>query len=431
MEVIALPQRRRRNRSIRLRGGRAPQLPPRGTPQYLGAAAALRTRRTRVGLRFPAGLAKRQRRRNRAPRVRGSRQGRLRGLSVPNYDMGMGMSRERFSGVEQSPLSRQMGTSRPGGRVYPFHGDEEIGNVNGGNTFAVVQYPVNPGQATTFPWLSKEAQLYERYVFTQLEFYYQTTLNATSATAVGKVVYSMDFDASDAPPTSKQQAMDSEPAESCAPWENMALIIPTVQLEQCFTDAKYVRPGGLPGASDIKTYDLGNLNVVTDSNTATTALGELHVRYAGFFMNRVLEATASAPNNNSVAWFQSSGPESVVTATPYELKLATATINGLGIVNTNGSCLLPAGNYLIDVQATASDSAAEAFEFDLTLQKDGSGLITGKFKNALSIGAGEDASISLSGYISSNGTNSAVLTTTCTGAAGTLTVTGSMRIVAV
>jgi len=348
----------------------------------------------------------------------------------------MGMGREVFTSTQPSPLSRQMGTRRLGGSKYPFHGDEEVANVNGGNTFAAVQYSINPGQATLFPWLSKEAVLYEKYVFTQLEFYYQTLLNATSATAIGKVVYSVDFDAADAPPTTKQQAMDSEPAVSCAPWEYMCLSIPKSQLRQAYTDGKYVRPGGLPGATDIKTYDLGNLNVVTDSQGATTAIGELHVRYSGYFMNRVLEATTGAPNNNSVAFFQSVGNEaSGATSVAKDLALATVKANGIAAVNTAGSFVLPPGNYLVDYNVQVIDSNASS---DLTTVADMqvagvSVWATGNVPavTIATIDAVVVSSLAGSVFYASNGTSAVTFPVTNTYSAGAPTMGGSVRFTAI
>lgn len=359
------------------------------------------------------------------------------GAKVPKQRRGRGrrgdqagsMGSEAFYGVEPTPLSRQMGTSRLGGIRYPFHGDEEVANVNGGNTFAVVQYPINPGQAALFPWLSKEAALYERYVFTQLEFYYQTLLNATSATAVGKVVYNLDFDAADAPPASKQQAMDSEPSVSCAPWENMALKVPKKMLNQLFTAAKFVRPGGLPGGNDIKTYDLGNLNVVTDSNTATTALGELHVRYAGFFLNRVLDSTTKAPNNNQVAVFQTptASAETFASSAGYQYLMTQAVTNGLSAVNTAGSVVLPPGNYLLDL---TSQATATTLQTTLDIQKNGTSLLSKPVEDAgTAISA---CSNNASTFVSCNGTDAITVVATANYAyTGTLATWSTLRIVAV
>ncbi len=36
--------------------------------------------------------------------------------------------------------------------------DEFIANIAGSVAFSVIQYPINPGQATTFPWLSLQAK---------------------------------------------------------------------------------------------------------------------------------------------------------------------------------------------------------------------------------------------------------------------------------
>jgi len=347
----------------------------------------------------------------------------------------MGMGREVFTSTQPSPLSRQMGTRRLGGSRYPFHGDEEVANVNGGDNFAAVQYSINPGQATLFPWLSKEAVLYEKYVFTQLEFYYQTLLNATSATAIGKVVYSVDFDAADAPPTTKQQAMDSEPAVSCAPWENMCLSIPKSQLRQAYTDGKYVRPGGLPGATDIKTYDLGNLNVITDSQGATTAIGELHVRYSGYFMNRVLEATTGAPNNNSVAFFQSVGDEaSGATTVAKNLALATATVNGIVAVNTAGSFVLPPGNYLVDYDVQVTDTSVSYLTTKADMQVAGVSVwAAGNVPSVALASTGGTVSTSLAGsvFYASNGTSAVTFPVTNTYSAGSPTMGGSVRFTAI
>jgi len=265
-----------------------------------------------------------------------------------------------------------------------------------------------------------------------LEFYYQTLLNATSATAIGKVVYSMDFDAADPPPISKQQAMDSEPAVSCAPWENMCLEIPPHLLDERFTDAKYIRLGGLPGASDIKTYDLGNLNVVTDSNGATSALGELHVRYAGYFMNRVLESTTSAPNNNSVSLFQSTTAQSQTTTVALTPTFATTVVNPLLIVNTSGSFVPPAGNYLVDIGSYQVVAGATATANAVDFKKNGTSVFTGTVPGQLSTtgAATDNLCTSISWYVTANGTDAFTVVATST-FTGTITYSGSIRFVAI
>jgi len=168
----------------------------------------------------------------------------------------------------------------------------------------------------------------------------------------------MDYDASDSPPASKTQAEDTDPHTDAMPYEDLLLVLDPRQMFE-MADSKYVRIGGLPGASDIKTYDSGNLSVSTIGNTNTSLLGELHVRYAVIFEVPVLESTTSAPANNSVAIFGDNGQKAIVSTTPFIHPLdqvAPAVQNGLGAVNTTGSLLFPAGNYCF--AASCQDSWA-------------------------------------------------------------------------
>lgn len=345
-------------------------------------------------------------------------------------NVGIGIGEELFSTPANLGVTgRIQSSTRLYRAAYPFHGDEEVANIAGTAGFGVTQFPINPGQSSMFPWLSRQAILYERYKFTQLEFYYKTTTNQFVATSVGKVVYNVDFDASDPPPVSKQQAMDSEPAVSCAPYENMQLTVPQSDLNSV-TGWRYVRPGGLPGGGDIKTFDVGNLNVVTDSNGGTAAIGELHVRYAGVFKDRVLEATSAAPINYQAAWFQSTTYEAMVSTVNFQPLMATATANGINAVNTAGSIVLPAGNYLFDY-VTDYGFSADAQAISSILAKNGTNMMTTAQVWAPS-GAGDTfATISGSAFGTSNGTDAFTLRCNATFAAGTGSVAARLRIIAI
>jgi hypothetical protein len=90
--------------------------------------------------------------------------------------------------------------------------DEYIAEVNGSVGFATTQYNVNIGQSATFPWGYKIAALYEKYDFDYIEFYYKREVSEFAANGqTGKVMLSFDYDASDSPPTSKQQVEDTNP----------------------------------------------------------------------------------------------------------------------------------------------------------------------------------------------------------------------------
>jgi hypothetical protein len=233
--------------------------------------------------------------------------------------------------------------------------DEYIADIAGTVAFTTTQYAVQPGQGATFPWLAIEAKQWEKYEFEKLEFYLkpevtQYTTNANS----GKVILSFDADASDPPPLNKQEAEDVMPMADGMSYQTVNLNIPKFIL-QSHHDSFYVRPGNLPGGSDIKTYDLGNLFVSTIGQGAPVAnMMELRVRYTCRLMIPILENTAAAPQNNQVTLLVDS-IAALTIATPYQPLLATAAstalqvTNGLNAVNTAGSLVLPAGNYMIDV----------------------------------------------------------------------------------
>lgn len=157
--------------------------------------------------------------------------------------------------------------------------DEFVSDVFGSVGFVTTAFPLNPGQASLFPWGNKIAQLYERYQFLHCVPYYKPQVSgfATNGQA-GKVMLSCDYDALDAAPTTKQQVEDTVPHVDCMPYQSMALPLDVRQMAT--SDAKYVRPGAVPAGGDIKTYDAGTIYVSTQGNTNTTVIGEFRIRYS-------------------------------------------------------------------------------------------------------------------------------------------------------
>jgi len=216
--------------------------------------------------------------------------------------------------------------------------------------FNVTSFGINPGNATLFPWLSSIAKQFEKYQFERLCFVYKKEVSEFATNGqTGKVILSVDFDAADPLPATKQQMEDTVPHADAMPCESFALRVDARDLKPASTDAKYVRAGGVPGGTDIKTYDLGNLNVATIGSTVNAAVGELHVVYRVKLMKPVLENLAGAPANRSAAAWSSSANTLLTTATPLTVPFATLQSNGLAIVNTAGSFVPPPGNYIISV----------------------------------------------------------------------------------
>jgi len=272
-------------------------------------------------------------------------------------------------------------------------------------------------------------KILKKYEFEFLEFYYKREVSEFATNGqVGKVMLSFDPDASDGPPSTKQNVEDSDPHVDGMPCENIILVVPPRMLKT-LNDAHYVRPAGLPGGNDIKTFDVGNLFVSTQGIVNNVEIGELHVRYRVRLSIPVLPNSVAAPANNSVSMFQSTSAQTFTTAVATTSLNATATTNGLNVVNTAGSMVPPIGNYLVTWEGTFVDSSSEAFAIVNDFKKNTvSTLISNnRFLSVTSLGANQAVSLSGTAFVSANGTDAFTHTITLTGAAGTLT--GSTTVV--
>lgn len=406
MNVIALPQRVRGQRRVKKQAQKRP-----------------RRQSQMVGPRMPNG---RFRSKGRSSQRAGIRRRRKRGGGV----MGAGNT---FVGGKPFGMGAQ---NRGSGarRQKRVSNDEFIGAVTSaatGANFQSVAFACNPGNATTFPWLAGEATQWEKYRFEYLEFYFEHDVSSfATAGTTGKVILSFDYDAADSPPTSKQQMLDTQPHCDGMPNEDFGLVCNPRDLDGR-TDLHYVRLAGLPGGADIRLYDVGNLNVATQGIASnTTELGELHVRYTVVFEVPILSSDAkAAPANNQVSWFQSTTAQSFTTATPATVVLGTATANGLNVVNTAGSMVPPAGNYLVSYALHGLDSANEACTLNLDFQKNAVSVFTTAAdipnQSIDTVVATKGPDVSRTVFVSANGTDAFTVVGTMTGAAGTLTGGGS------
>jgi hypothetical protein len=310
-----------------------------------------------------------------------------------------------------------------------FAGSESLGRFNGSAAFTATQFAINPGQAVSFPWLSKEAILWEKYEFDKLEFEFRTTINEFSANALGRVILGFDFDASDPPPANRSQAEISRPVTAQAPYFNQRLAIRKSDMNDV-CKKHYVRPGNLPGAADIKMYDVGVLNFSTDGNVNGNEVGELWVHYSGTFHVQVLESLTTPPANFSVSQFASTAAEALATTVQLTCLLATTVSNGLNAVNTAGSVVLPLGNYLVSATAVGSFNT-DVQTATLVIQKNGAAIVGGSFIQTY--GGAADLAITQvipPSFVTSNGTDAFTLKEQATFAAGTGTISGSLVFVA-
>lgn len=152
---------------------------------------------------------------------------------------------------------------------------EYLADIVSSDVFASTTFSVNPGLPATFPWLAVIAQRYESYNFRRLKFCYETEAPTTAA---GTILLALDYDAADAAPTDKTQAMAYRSSTRSPPWSDNVLVSLGEDLHKLKT--RYVRNGALATNLDVKTYDVGNLFVCRQGQAnATTNIGELYVEY--------------------------------------------------------------------------------------------------------------------------------------------------------
>jgi hypothetical protein len=310
--------------------------------------------------------------------------------------------------------------------------EEPIGVIASNNSasFGVLAtYAINPGQATTFPLLSQEASEYETYEFELLEFFTVPMVSEyATGGQTGEICIAVNFNASLPQPASQTAALTLEPCDANLPCLPLDIRCPRDQMCKR-SNAKFVRTGNLPGQSDIKEYDVGNLFVTGEGLSATQFNAQrLFVRYRCRLFTRVNLVNQGAPSNNSVSVFQSTTAESATTAMSKKMAMATSSTNGVSVVNTTGSFVLPAGLYLCDVMVTINSSGATFSNATLDIQKNASSVyLVGPPQIEPVSNYGE---ISAMWFIQSNGTDAYTFPVNIT-SSGTITFYGVVRFTAI
>jgi hypothetical protein len=237
---------------------------------------------------------------------------------------------------------------------------EYIGEIVSNSTaFSLLStYPINPGQASTFPWLSTIAKNYEKYEFLALQWIYKPEVSQYASNGqTGKVLLSVDYDASDAPPSTKAQMEDVVPHSDAMPYQQLKLNCRPKEMH-ANSDAKFIRPGNLPSNTDIKTYDAGNLFVgISGIANNSGTLGELHVKYIVKLSIPILEGSTGQGTNLSITEYTDATPQAYSTGvTAIDPIASLVGINGLNVVNTAGVFTIPSGNYLVLWSAVYTNS---------------------------------------------------------------------------
>lgn len=171
-----------------------------------------------------------------------------------------------------------------------------------GAPFAIAQYSINPGIATTFPYLSAVANNFQEYSFKGLVFEFKTTsataLVSGTNTAMGSVMLAAQYRADASAFINKTQLLNEMWSVDTVPSQNVVLPIECAPAETVLTK-QYVRSGTVTG--DIKLYDLATLSVATFGGQSgqTNVVGELWVSYDVELAKPQLSSIASASSGQT------------------------------------------------------------------------------------------------------------------------------------
>jgi len=347
--------------------------------------------------------------------------------------------RNRMAGYKQPPLPQQVPfTTRTNGRrgmkkvqskIVSFR--EELGAINGSSGFVNTAFTINPGQVASFPWLSTEAKQWEKYRIKKLRYEYTPQVTEFSTNGVGSVVIGFDSDASDPPPNDLLHALNVDPRVFDLPCKSICLDIPPAYMNT-LTDGFFVRPGQLPGQSDIKTYDCGTMNISTIANVNSNQIGILAVEYVVEFLIPILEPSSGAPVNNSVLWFGDASGNLTTTVT-YTALWSVHAINGIGGVNALGIITLPQGNYLVDASTFFTSGGANITAAQVELFKNAGSVTAAVYNIAVeNIGTVQSFALPVAPcFVSSNGTDTVSLQVQATFGGGTVQADSFIRITAI
>jgi hypothetical protein len=206
----------------------------------------------------------------------------------------------------------------------------------GSTGFAVVQYSLNPGLLSTFPWLSQTAENFEAYRFRKLCVEY---LSSSPSSIAGAICIAPDYNSADSAPVSFQQLEQYQDAYRDLVWSDGLCIINSRAMGMLGPD-RYIRLGALAPNLDLKTYDVAVLNVGTTGQSNTNQIGELWVNYDVELFEPTSFNTANATSFGSL--YNSSGAGVVTTSL-----LGTNPVSSGRILITAASNVLSLSNLIV------------------------------------------------------------------------------------
>jgi hypothetical protein len=205
------------------------------------------------------------------------------------------------------------------------------------------KFEIQPAATLTFPWLADVAGCFEKYTFSKLVFHYRPLVGTSTD---GRVAFCPDYDAADDNShLQKRHLLQFEDSVSGSVWEHFSMSCSPKNL----TGRRFTRRSSLPMNLDIKTYDVGNLEIVGKTSVTSVAVGELFAEYTIRF--EIPQRSFDLAGLSEVETSNVSGPVNPFSDTTETSGLANVNTAGDASIAINSAqqlAIREAGNYLLD-----------------------------------------------------------------------------------
>jgi len=193
--------------------------------------------------------------------------------------------------------------------------------------FKIQTFPLNPAQATTFPWLSNIAENYETYRPNGILFEFRSTASDAIASstnlALGQLMMCTQYDSTDPAFQNDVELLNYSWAQSGKVSDNVMHFVECDSAQSPLSKL-YTRPAGLE--SDLRFSDFGKFSIASSGLQGTSVqIGQLWVSYE-FILYKPKLGALQADAGSLFNYFQGDGS---CTSTYIFGTLTTADVNPL------------------------------------------------------------------------------------------------------
>ena len=166
------------------------------------------------------------------------------------------------------------------GDIYSNGGTGFVYALNGAGGSQLGPFPLNPGLAQSFPWLSQIAQYFEEYEFDQLAFHVKSMVTEGNSTASGTIILGTQYNPANSAFNTKQSMENYDYSQSMKVTESGTHFVECDATKSGGNPIEYIRTGSIATNQDIKTYDLGFTQLMLNGMSSTPqSIGELWLSY--------------------------------------------------------------------------------------------------------------------------------------------------------